>query len=83
MSAWSAHVQVKWNDKAPKWSNWDWTREWNEVKACWSTMGDWDMTFWVNVSNPEDLEKFVHGKLWETDWVANTSSHWVKTIWSK
>ena len=81
MDKWSAQVWVKWNNDAP-WSDWSWLKEWNEVKWAGSTMGDWDMTLWVNVSTPEELEQFVHGKLRAKGWVADTKSTWTKEVWA-
>ena len=62
---WTAQVQVKWTKEAPVWENWDWLSEWSEVKWAASTMGEWDMTLWVDVQTPEALENFVHKKLWD------------------
>jgi DNA-binding Lrp family transcriptional regulator len=80
---WTAQVQVKWTKNAPVWENWDWMQEWPEVKWAASTMGDWDMILWVDVSNPETLEDFVHNKLWSKNWVAETKSTWTKEVWSQ
>lgn len=76
---WSAQIQVKWNKNAPK--SWEWLSEWSEVKTAWSTMGDWDMTLWVEVEGPKELEDFVQNKLWSKDWVENTKSTWSKELW--
>ena len=76
---WSAQVQVKWNKEAPK--NWDWLRDWSEVKGAWSTMGDWDMVLWVDVADPKALEDFVQNKLWSKPWVESTKSNWTKEVW--
>ena len=81
MSKWWAKVDVKWKENAPATANWEWLKEWPEVKWAWSTMGDWDMTLWVDVKSPEELEKFVHTKLWSKDWVHDTHSTWSKEVW--
>lgn len=81
MSKWTAQVDVKWNKNAPATANWDWLKEWSEVKWAWSTTGSWDMTLWGDVSNPEELEAFVHNKLRNTDWVEDTRSTWTKEVW--
>ena len=73
---WTAQVQVKWNKDAPQGENWSWLKDWSEVKWAWSTMGDWDMTLWLDVSSPEELENFVHTKLREKKWVEDTKSTW-------
>lgn len=78
---WLAKVDVKWKENSPATSNWDWLKEWPEVKWAWSTMGDWDMTLWVDVKTPEELENFVHKKLWSKPWVKDTHSTWSKQIW--
>ncbi len=79
MKNWSAQVNVKWSKEVP--ADWSWLKDWKEVRWAWSTTGEWDMTLWVDVENPQDLEKFVHGKLRAKDWVGNTESHWVKEVW--
>jgi hypothetical protein len=83
MSSWMAQVQVKWNKEAPIANDdWAWLKEWSEVKWAGSTMGDWDMTLWVNVKTPEELEQFVHSKLRSKNWVTDTKSVWTKQIWA-
>lgn len=79
---WTAQVQVKWNKDAPQGENWEWLKDWSEVKWAWSTMGDWDMTLWLDVSSPADLEKFVHEKLRTKNWVEDTKSTWTKEVWA-
>jgi hypothetical protein len=79
---WTAQVQVKWTKDAPVWDNWNWLQEWSEVKWAASTMGDWDMTLWVDVQTPEDLENFVHKKLWGKKWVSDSKSTWTKEVWN-
>lgn len=79
---WTAQVQVKWNKDAPQGENWSWLKDWSEVKWAWSTMGDWDMTLWLDVSSPEELENFVHTKLREKKWVEDTKSTWTKEVWA-
>ncbi len=85
-SNWQATVYVKWNKEWSKqWAqkkSWDWLKDWKEVSSAWSTMGDWDMVLWVDVSSPEDLEKFVSEKLWSQKWVESTESHWARQVWS-
>ena len=82
MSNWIAQVQVKWNKDAPVRGNWSWLKEWPEVKWAGSTMGEWDMVLWVDVKNPEDLEKFVHDQLMAKSWVIDTKSTWTKEVWN-
>lgn len=83
MSAkWTAQVQVKWTKDAPVWENWNWLQDWKQVKWAASTMGDWDMTLWVDVNTPQDLEDFVHNKLWAKNWVSDTKSTWTKEVWN-
>ncbi len=79
---WTAQVQVKWNKDAPQGDNWSWLKDWSEVKWAWSTMGDWDMTLWLDVSSPEELENFVHTQLREKKWVEDTKSTWTKEVWA-
>ena len=81
MAKWSARIDVRWNADAPATENWDWLKEWKEVKWAWSTTGEWDMTLWVDVSTPDELEKFVHNKLRTKKWVAYTKSTWTKEVW--
>ena len=79
---WTAQVQIKWNKDAPQGEDWSWLKDWNEVKWAWSTMGDWDMTLWLQVGTPEELESFVHTKLRTKNWVEDTRSTWTKEVWA-
>ena len=79
---WTAQVQVKWNKGAPQGEDWSWLKDWSEVKWAWSTMGDWDMTLWLEVRTPEELENFVHTKLRTKNWVEDTRSTWTKEVWA-
>ena len=40
------------------------------------------MSKWTAQVQPEDLEKFVHEKLWAKKWVADTKSTWTKEVWN-
>lgn len=82
MSKWNAQVWVKWTKDAPDWNTWDWKGNWQEVKWAASTMGEWDMVLWVDVDTPEKLEDFVHKKLWNQKWVADTHSTWARQVWN-
>ena len=72
----------KWRNKAPANKDWEWLKEWPEVKWAWSTTGAWDMTLWVDVSTPDELETFVHGKLRGKNWIIDTQSTWTKEVWN-
>ena len=82
MADWTAHVSIKWNKNADIPQDWNWLKDWSEVKGAWSTMGDWDMTLWVDTQNPTELENFVHSKLRELGWVADTKTTWTKQVWA-
>jgi len=83
--SWNAQVWVKWNGEFPhKWNNanWEWLKDWPEVKQAWSTMGDWDTCFWVDVTSPEQLEEFVWKKLRVNNWVKESKSCWARSVWT-
>jgi len=83
MDKWRAQVNVKWNSNVPDWKSWDWIKnDWSEVKWAGSTMGDWDLTLWVDVKTPADLENFVHSKVRSKKWVEDTQTSWTKEVWS-
>lgn len=82
MSKWIAQVNVKWSKDISKSEDWKWLQDWKEVKWAGSTMGEWDMTLWVDVQTPAELENFVHTKLRAKNWVADTSSTWTKEVWA-
>lgn len=82
MKTWSAWVNVKWTKEAPVSEDWNFLKEWKEVKWAGSTMGDWDMSLWIDVSTPEELETFVHTKLRSKNWVSDTQSTWTKEIFN-
>jgi len=79
---WQAQVWVKWSDKAPKSNDWAWLKDWKEVSAAWSVMGDWDMLLTVNAKTPQEVESFIWGKLREKDWVDNTHTTWANRVWT-
>jgi DNA-binding Lrp family transcriptional regulator len=81
--SWHAHIWVKWNGKFPKTQNWEWLKEWSEVNAAWSVMGDWDMIIEVNANTPTEVENFIWQKLRSKDWVENTHTTWARDIWKK
>lgn len=81
MNNWSVWINVKWNQETPK-QDWSWLNDWKEVKGAWSTMGNWDMTLWVELGSPTEVETFVHNKLRAQKWVADTETHWVKEVWN-
>lgn len=81
--SWTAHVWVKWNKSFSKGQTWEWMKDWKEVGAAWSLMGDWDMLLEIKVSTPEELENFIWNKLRAKDWVADTHSTWAKEVWHK
>lgn len=82
--SWSAQVLLKWNpESVSTWKEWDWSAEWPEVKTAWSTMGDWDMSLWVDANTPEELEKFVCEKLRAKNWITDTKSIWWNQVWAK
>ena len=80
MENWRAQVNVKWNKNCPNWENWEWLKEWDEVKWAGSTMGEWDLTLWVDADGPDALERFVSKKLKDCSWVEKTKSSWAKKV---
>lgn len=82
MSKWIAQVDVKWNSDWSGNQDWEWLKEWTEVQWAGSTMGDWDLTLWIDVKTPAELEEFVHTKLRAKNWVADTRSTWTKEVWA-
>ena len=82
MQNWSAQINVKWNKNTPPPKDWKWLKDWPEVKWAASTMGEWDMTVWVDVDGPGELEDFVWKKLRAKDWVWDTQSTWCKKLWA-
>ena len=84
---WQAQVHVKWNRKWPReWAQakqWEWLKEWPEVKSAWSTMGEWDAILWVEAGSPEAIESFVCNKVWGKEWVDKTETHWARQVWDK
>lgn len=80
MKKWQAWVHVKWKAGAPDtaWQSWK-KHKW--VQGVWSTTGDWDCVIWLNVSTPDDLEKFVWKEVRHNKWVDSTETTWAKNWW--
>ncbi|MCB1110555.1 MAG: Lrp/AsnC ligand binding domain-containing protein [Chlamydiia bacterium] len=77
---WGAWVWVKWKAGAPEdaWNEW---RDHSEIKQAWSTPGNWDCSLWINLDNPDDIEKFVWREIRKNKWVEKTDTHWAKRWW--
>ena len=76
-SKWYGQVDVKWKVKQDQ-IGIGLLKEWKEVKWAWSTMGEWDLTLWVDADGPEALESFVSEKLKDCNWIEKTKSSWAK-----
>jgi hypothetical protein len=77
---WQGWVNVKWKAGAPDGAWQKWTRnKW--VRGIWSTPGNWDCMIWLDVANPDELEKFVWNEVRHNKWVENTETHWAKQWW--
>jgi hypothetical protein len=74
---WQGWINVRWKPGAPKdaWKAW---QKDTRVKGAWSTPGDWDATFWIDVKTPDEMEDWVWTKLRKNKWVEATESHWAK-----
>lgn len=79
-SHWSAWIWIKWKTGAPEdaWREW---KKYPEIKEAWGTSGVWDCVLWVDLSNPDDIEKFVWREIRKNKWVENTETYWAKKWW--
>jgi DNA-binding Lrp family transcriptional regulator len=82
MKNWTAQVNIKWDQDAPLMTNWDWLRNWKEVKWVAELIGDWDLQLGVDVNGPDELEEFIEEKLMTQEWIIATHSIWTKEIWA-
>lgn len=80
---WEAWVWIKWKAGCPEdaWKTW-WKKR-KEIKAAWSTMGEWDCSLWIDVDNPDKLEDLVWNTIRDNQWVDKTETHWVKKLSQK
>ena len=82
MNEWTSQIYIKWDKSIASTGDWTWLKEWPEIKAAWSTTGNWDMTLWVNLATPAEVETFIHTKLREKKWITNTHVVWTKEVWA-
>lgn len=77
---WGAWVWVKWKPGAPEdaWKEW---KNIKEIKQAWSTSGEWDCALWVDMDNPDEVEKLVWKEIRNNKWVQNTDTHLAKKWW--
>jgi hypothetical protein len=79
-SHWGAWVWVKLKIGAPEDCVLQW-KETEEIKGAWSTAGEWDCVFWLEINDPDAIERFVWRKIRNNKWVEKTSTHWAKKVW--
>ena len=77
---WQTWVWVKWKPGAPleAWEKWKGD---STVKSAWSTLGDWDCVLCLNLSDPDEVEKFVWKSLRTNQWVESTNTTFAKKWW--
>ena len=77
---WGAWVWVKWKHGAPEdaWASW---KNVKEIKQAWSTTGAWDCALWIDVADPDSIERIVWKDIRGNKWVENTETHWSKKYW--
>jgi DNA-binding Lrp family transcriptional regulator len=77
---WGAWVWVKWKQGAPEDAASIWKNV-NEIKEAWSTTGEWDCALWIDVDNPNEIERIVWREIRGNKWVEKTDTHWAKKYW--
>ena len=77
---WGAWIWVKWKPGAPEnvWKNW---KKLKKIKHAWSTSGQWDCALWIDIDDPDDVERFVWKEIRNNKWVEKTETHWSKIWW--
>ncbi len=77
---WQAWVWIKWKPGTPSnaWESWKGNKT---IQGAWSTMGEWDCAFWLDVQTPAELEEFVWKNIRKNEWVQATQTTWVKQWW--
>ena len=77
---WQTWVWVRWKPGTASnaWENW---RNHPKIKGAWSTIGDWDCVFWLNLSHPDEVEDFVWKEIRRNEWVSSTQTTFVKQWW--
>ena len=77
---WGAWVWIKWKTGAPEDACMEWKNS-KEIKECWSTSGPWDCALWLDVSDPNEVERVVWKEIRSNKWVEKTDTHWAKKFW--
>jgi hypothetical protein len=79
-SHWGAWIWVKLKSGAPE----DCASQWKqikEIKDAWSTSGEWDIVLWLEIDDPDAIERFVWKEVRGNKWVEKTDTHWAKKVW--
>ena len=79
-SHWGALVWVKIKLGAPQDCISDW-KNIKEVKDVWVMSGEWDCVLWLEISDPDAIEKFVWREIRGNKWVEKTDTHWARKAW--
>jgi hypothetical protein len=83
MSKWRAQVKVKWaGDPMSDEVSWSWIQNFKEIKWAASEHGEWNLTLWVDVNDPQELDDFINQRLKKNPKIVETHSTWVKQIWA-
>ena len=75
---WGAWVWIKWKQGTPEDACMDW-KDIKEIKEAWSTTGEWDCALWLDVADPNEIERIVWKEIPGHKWVEKTDTHWLTT----
>ena len=83
MNKWRAQIKVKWaGEPISEEISWNWMQDFKEIQWVISEKGDWNVTLWVDVAGPEELNSFINERLKKNPQIIETHSTWVKEIWA-
>ncbi len=77
---WGAWVWIKWKQGAPEDALEAWKNT-KSIKQAWSTTGEWDCALWLDIDDPNEIERTVWREIRSNKWVEKTDTHWAKKFW--
>ena len=76
---WGAWVWIKWKQGAPEDALESW-KNIKQIKQAWSTTGEWDCALWLDIDDPNEIERVVWREIGSNKWADTTENPWANTF---
>ena len=79
-NSWHAWIWIKWKAGTPStaWESWQGD---SKIAQAWSTQGEWDCCLCLNITDHDEVEKYVWHNIRPNEWVQSTQTLWAKKWW--